>query len=402
VSRSGRGHVNGLLAAYAEGFREELFDAGYTSGSAAKQIHLMAHMSRWLEMRRLEPGDLSIVVLERFLGDRRAEGYTKLVSPGATAALVGYLRGLGVVAEEQSPIACSAAEVLLERYRTYLVRERMLAAASVRLYLGVARRFLDDAAVCDLPIEDLSAEVVCGFLRRECSRNARGSAKVTVTGLRSLLRFLYLDARTATPLAAAVAPVASWQLASLPKAISASEVTRLLNSCDRRSALGRRDFAMLTVLARLGLRVGEVAALELGDIDWRASEIVVRGKGGRQDRLPLPADVGEAVAGWLFRGRPQEAASPAVFLRLRAPHRRLSSTGASAVVRRASRRAGIGPIGGHRLRHTAATEMLRAGGTLNEVGQILRHSRLQTTAVYAKVDALALSALAQPWPGARP
>ncbi len=196
--------------------------------------------------------------------------------------------------------------------------------------------------------------------------------------------------------------MAGWQLATLPKAISAAEVARLLGSCDRHKALGRRDFAILTVLVRLGVRAGEAAALELGDIDWRAGEIVVRGKGGRRDRLPLPVDVGEALAGWLCDGRPREITCSALFTRLRAPHGGLRTSGVSAVVRRAGRGTGVGSIGAHRLRHTAATQILQAGGTLAEVGQILGHSRLLTTAVYAKVDTPALSALARPWPVDRP
>ena len=265
----------------------------------------------------------------------------------------------------------------------------------------MARRFVADLATDDRWLTDLSAELVIGFTQRECARRSLGSAKATVTGMRSLLRFLYVDGQTSRLLTAAVPSVASWQLASLPKALSPSELGRLLCSCDRRTVLGRRDFAMVTALARLGLRASEAAALALGDIDWRNGELVVRGKGGREDRLPLPVDVGTAVASWLRWGRPRGVGTPAVFVRLRAPHHRLTSSSVSAVVRRACRRAGISPFGSHRLRHTAATEMLRAGGTLAEVGQVLRHNRLLTTAVYAKVDWLALSTLVQPWPGTR-
>jgi len=172
-----------------------------------------------------------------------------------------------------------------------------------------------------------------------------------------------------------------------------------MDSCDRRSVAGRRDFAILVLLARLGLRAGEVAALELGDISWRQGEIAIRGKGSRRDSLPLPADAGEAVASWLRDGRPPGAACPAVFVRLRAPHDRLASTSVSYVVRRACARAVVTAAGAHRLRHATATQMLGAGGTLAEIGQVLRHALPGTTAIYAKTDMLALSPLARPWPG---
>ena len=199
-------------------------------------------------------------------------------------------------------------------------------------------------------------------------------------------------------LAPAVPSVANWSLAGLPRAVGSADLACLLRSCDRRRAVGRREFAILTLCSRLGLRAGEVARLELGDVDWRAGELVVRGKSARRDRLPLPSDVGEAAAAWLARGRPRGIDTAAVFVRMRAPHGPLASTGVSAVVRRASIRAGIGAISAHRLRHTAATSMLQAGASLTEVGQVLRHERLLTTAVYAKVDLSALAAVAQPWP----
>ena len=183
------------------------------------------------------------------------------------------------------------------------------------------------------------------------------------------------------------------------KALDARSVRRLLSSCDRRTRVGRRDFAVLTVLSRLGLRAGEVAALRLVDVDWRAGELLIRGKGSRQERLPVPADVGEALAGWLARGRPR-CESVFLFTRLRAPHGGLSGGAVSQIVRRACPRAGLPIVSAHRLRHTAATEMLRAGGNLTEVGQVLRHRGRDVTSIYAKVDRLALAAVVQPWPGA--
>jgi site-specific recombinase XerD len=191
-----------------------------------------------------------------------------------------------------------------------------------------------------------------------------------------------------------------WRLAGLPQALEPGQVAALLASCDRGAAAGRRDFAMLTLMARLGLRAGEVAALSLDDIDWRAGELTVRGKGNRSERLPLTADAGEAIAGWLRAGRPEPfEGTRQVFLRVRAPHRGLTSGGVTQAVFSAGQRAGAGPVCAHRLRHSAATGMLRAGAPLPEIGQVLRHRRLLSTAIYAKTDTQALRILARPWPG---
>jgi site-specific recombinase XerD len=400
VSGSGRGHVRGPLAPYAEGFREHLLGLGYSWGSAAHQIHLMAHLSRWLEVRGLGPAVLDEHLAGQFLAARRAGGYAALRSARALAPLLSYLRGLGAVLPPRMPVPQAPADRLAARFGEYLARERGLAGESVRSYTGVARRFLAEAALGDDGgAEGLGAAEVTVFVRRECARRGVASAKATVTGLRSLLRFLYLDGQVSAPLTGAVPSAACWQLAALPRAVSPAEVARLMGSCDLGSVAGRRDFAILVLLARLGLRAGEVAGLDLGDIRWRQGEIIVRGKGSRRDILPLPADAGEAVAGWLAEGRPRDAVCPAVFVRLRPPHGRLASTSVSYVVRRACARAAIPAAGAHRLRHSAAVGMLAAGGTLAEIGQVLRHAQPGTTAIYAKADVLALSPLARPWPG---
>jgi len=400
VSSSGRGHVWGPLALYAAGFREYLLGEGYSWGSAAHQIHLMAHLSRWLEARGLEPAALDEHLTGQFLAARRADGYAALRSRRAVVPLLGYLRGLGAVLPPRMPAPPTPADLLAARFGEYLARERGLAGESIRSYTGVARRFLAEAALGDeAGAEGLTAAEVTVFVRRECARRGVAAAKTTVTGLRALLRFLYLDGQVSAPLTGAVPSAACWQLAALPRAVSPADVDRLMGSCDRDSAAGRRDFAILVLLARLGLRAGEVAALDLGDIRWRQGEIVVRGKGSRRDILPLPVDAGAAVAGWLTGGRPREAACPAVFVRLPAPHGRLASGSVSYVVRRACARAGVTAAGAHRLRHSAAIGMLAAGGNLAEIGQVLRHAQPGTTAIYAKADVLALSPLALPWPG---
>ena len=357
MSRFGRGHVRGLLAPYGEGFREELLSRGYSWGSAAHKVHLMAHFSRWLGERGLSAGQVDRAIVATFLGARRSEGYTKQLSERAMALMVEYLRDLGLVAPE-APRELTPVEVLLGELEQYLIDERGLASDSVRSYVGVARQFLAHTrSGDDLDFEALDASVVLCFVRDECARRGVGSASATVTGTRAWLRFLHRTGRTPMSLVPAVPSAANWSLASLPRAIGTTELARLLGSCDRRKAVGRRDFAILTICSRLGLRSGEVARLALGDIDWRRGELVVRGKGSRCDRLPLPTDVGEAIVAWLTRGRPSGLGTPRVFARLRAPHGPLDSTGISAVVRRASVRAGTERIGAHRLRHTAATMM---------------------------------------------
>lgn len=217
--------------------------------------------------------------------------------------------------------------------------------------------------------------------------------------LRSLLGFLYLEGTIEKPLKFAVPAVAGWRLASLPEGLAPAQVRSLLASPDRRTATGRRDFAILALLIRLGLRSCEVARLRLEDIDWHAGEILVSGKGSRWERLPLPADVGEAIAAYLRRDRPDTAQGRSVFISINGPHRALAPSAVGAIVSRAALHAGLERINAHRLRHTAASEMLKAGASLPEIGQVLRHRRMATTAIYAKVDYEALRELARPWPG---
>jgi site-specific recombinase XerD len=272
----------------------------------------------------------------------------------------------------------------------------------VALYVHFVRPFVSTRLARDgitIDWASLRAADVIDFVVERTPQQSRGAAKLTVTALRSLLGFLHLDGRIAHPLIGAVPSVAGWRLAALPKALTSADLRVLFASCDRRCATGRRDFAVLTMLARLGLRAGEVAALQLDDIDWRAGTITVRGKGPHIEPLPLPSDVGQAVANYLRRARPDTALDRTVFVRVKAPHRALSGGGVTQIVAGAADRAGLGRIHAHRLRHTAATDLLRAGASLSEIGQLLRHRRAQTTAIYAKVDRAALRMIAQPWPG---
>jgi integrase/recombinase XerD len=390
--------VVGPLVAFVDGFHARLTKDGYSHWSAEAHLRLLAHVSRWLASEGLGVAGLTPAAAERFLRARRSQGYvTKLTMPGLQP-LLGYLGGLGVLpGEDRTP---TPVDQLVGGYRAYLLGERGLAAGSVRLYDSVARLFLSERSE---PLRDdlagLCGGDITAFVLRESGRRGAASAKTVVCALRSLLRFLYLEGWTARSLASAVPAVTSRRQGSLPRALAADSLALLLDSCDRDTALGTRDLAILTMLARLGLRAGEAAALELGDVDWRTGEVVIRGKGPRLERLPLPHDVGEAVADYVRRGRPR-ASCRQLFLRSCAPVMGLSRGGITQVVRRACLRAGIPPVGAHRLRHTVATELLRRGAPLPEIGQLLRHKSLLTTSIYARVDRLALSMLALPWPGA--
>ncbi|HSH75855.1 MAG TPA: site-specific integrase [Longimicrobiales bacterium] len=393
-----RVEVVGPLVPYVTGFRKELEFQGYRRNAVADQLRVMAHVSRWLASEGLSESNLTPERVEQFLAARRAGGYVLWLSPKGVGPLLAYLRSLGVAPVAEVTTPRTPAEQVLERYRSYLLEERGLAAGTVRGYLDVAGLFLKtQPPVPGLELDELTASEIIEFVVAECRHRSTASARHVVNGLRALLRYCYLEGITAPPLAEAVPAVAGWRLSTLPRAIEPVEVAALLRSCDRRTMFGRRDFAVLSMLVRLGLRVGEVAGLLLHDIDWRSGEFLVRGKGPKEQRLPLPTDVGEAIAGWLRWGRPRCAARE-VFTRVRAPHQGLTSAGVSAIVTSAAKRAGLDGVHAHRLRHTAATEMLRSGAGLQEIGQVLRHQSVLTTSIYAKLDRSALRELAKPWP----
>lgn len=400
MSHPSRVCVSGPLAPFAPGFAAELSRQGYTPVSAAFQLQLLAHLSRWLAGEGLDSHGLSPAEVARFLEARRAAGYTNYRSAKAVRPMLEHLRRLGVVPLPAAAVAEGPVEMLLEQYLRYLTVERGLASTTARAYQHSVRPFLRGRVAADeLKLESLTAGDVTAFVVARCREQTPGSAKLTVTALRSLLGFLHVDGVLNRSLATAVPSVASRRLAGLPKGLEPGQVRRLLASCDRRTRVGLRDFAILTVLVRLGLRAGEIAGLQLEDIVWRAGEFVVRGKGRKAERMPLPADVGDALAAYLRRGRPASAEGRTVFVRVRTPLRQLTSGGVTEIVAAAGRRAGLGQIFAHRLRHTAATQMLRAGAPLAEIGQVLRHRRNLTTAIYAKADREALRRLARPWPG---
>jgi site-specific recombinase XerD len=392
--------LSGPLQEFGPGFVVELERLGYSPVGATLQVRFMARVSSWMQAEGLAPGELSDEVVEGFLDECRAAGHRDYVTARAMAPLLGFLRRLGVMPLASVPRPSTRAELLGERFRGYLSIERGLAKGTVTGYVDAVKPFLAGLDDEGLDLRDLRAGQVTAFVVARCPGQSRGAAKMTVTALRSFLGFLHVEGLIAESLLGAVPSAASWRLSGLPRFLEPGQVQALLDSCDQRTVVGRRDLAILTLLVRLGLRAGEVAGLSLEDVDWRAGELVVTGKGRRSERLPLPVDVGEAISRYLRDGRPGSALDRTVFIRVKAPLRRLSTGGITQVVFAAGQRAGLGQVHSHRLRHTAATSMLRAGAPLAEIGQVLRHREPLSTAIYAKVDRAALSSLARPWPGA--
>ncbi len=384
-------HIAGLQARWVE--------LGYTPDTVKNMLSVVGQLGRWMATVDLDVSQLDAASIEAFVRSLRDDGARRVPGVRSLTPLFDYLRSKDLLVAEAPP-KTPVGELLAE-YRSWLVDDRGLAAPTVLRYENMARRFLGERAAEDGDrfIEDLAGADVIAFLLRESARVSVGAAKGRVAELRSLLRFLYLKGLTATAMASAVPPVAGWHDTGIPSGPTAIDVQLLLDGCDRTVAGGIRDFAILMLVARLGLRSAEVARLELSDIDWRAGEIGVRGKARRRDRLPVPSDVGEALAAYLSEARPPTTVRQ-VFLALKAPMRAIRPDLVSDVTRRACQRAGLPRAGAHRLRHALATEMLRRGATLVEVSQVLRHRDLATTAIYAKVDLATLRCVAQPWPGA--
>jgi integrase/recombinase XerD len=316
------------------------------------------------------------------------------------ASAVRTNRSLPCAASVEKPgVDLAVSGPVIDRYVVYLTDERGLTVGTVRLYSRIASGCLDEWDRLGVDLDALDAADVIGFVVTESKRSSTSVMKNLVTSLRSLLRFLFTRGLIGRQLADAVPSVAGWQLSSLPRALEPAQIGGLIASCDRESVVGRRDYAMLLLLSRLGLRAGEVAALGLDDVDWRHGELIVRGKSRREERLPLPVDVGEALVASL-RDRRSGTAYVELFGRVRTPIGPLTPGGIRWVVYSACDRAGVVRVGPHVLRHTTATELLRSGSSLPEVAQVLRHRSVDTTAIYAKVDRAGLMMVAQPWPGA--
>ena len=393
--------LSGPLESFADAYRAELQGRGYTQRSVVPQLRQVGRLSRWLQDQELTAEQLDEARVEAFLAVQRAqERHRSQWSRSGLLCLLDVLRELGVAGVRGPVRPGSDTEALLGVFERYLLEERGLAIGTVVGYVAHARRFLGGLSGREL--HELDASEVMAAVLCEVGRGVSVSAAQNfVAGLRAFLRYCFLDGRLGTDLGGAALAVTGRRRSPLPQGISAGQARALLDSCDRRTALGRRDYAIILSLLRLGLRRGELAAVTLDDLDWRAGEVVIHGKGGRTDRLPLPADVGASIAGYLSRGRPPSRQRE-LFLRARAPFTSIDAATVSSTVRRACRRAGIASIGAHRLRHTMACQMVEAGVPLVQIGQVLRHQSLQSTGIYARVDVERLRELALPWPGAVP
>jgi site-specific recombinase XerD len=391
---AGRRRKPGRMGPFIDGYRDWLAGRGYTPATVINMLAMAGDLGRWMDVHDLAPGELDRDVITEFRNAMRAAAMRCVPGARGLDPLLDYLKHVGVLVV--SPPA-TPVEALVERYRTWLVVDRGLVEATVERYVKLARTFLTRQV---RGADSLTGADIVAFLLAEGQRLSVGSVKGRVAELRSLLKFLYLQGLTPRSLSTVVPPVAGWRDTGVPKAIPADDVQRLLDSCDRCDPIGIRDYAILILVARLGLRSAEVARLEFGDIDWRTGQIVLRGKASRQDGMPLPCDVGEALSDYLSQARPSTPLRQ-VFLAARAPTRPIPPGLVSDVTHRACDRAGLPRIGAHRLRHTLATQMLRRGAKIVEVSQVLRHRDLATTAIYAKVDFAALCGIAQPWPGAR-
>lgn len=391
--------VEGPLARFADGYRGCLERRGYSPRAVSERLELLGRFSGWLEAHGLPIAESTPARAQQFLDARQAIVRKRVPTLRILAELFDFLRDERVLSLERAQP--SRLEDLLDRYGHYLECDRGLAVLTVVRYRRMAKRFLVRRASLGgggTGADGLGAAEVHGYLVECRSRLVVESAKREAADLRSLLHFLYLQGLTSTDLAAAIPPVAGWRDARLPATMTAAQVAALLTGCDRSRPGGLRDHAILTLLARLGLRSGEVAALQLADIDWRVGEIRVRGKARRDDQLPLTAEVGEAIARYLRDGRAPSSCT-SVILTKYAPFRPIHPSSITRVVYAACDRVGLAPVGGHRLRHALATEMLRQGGDLLEIGQVLRHRDLATTSVYAKLDRAALRTVSRPWPG---
>lgn len=389
------------LGPWLDSFVQRLAERGYTQWSRRSNVILAADLGRWMATRGRSVATLDESALEAYVEHRAAQRERR---HAAAVLVLTHLRAEGVTPPSPDVEDPSAVAACGRRFATFMRTERGAAEGTVEGYVAVVREFLDRRfGSGEVDLAALAASDIGTYLVERAPALSPKRVAYLASALRSFFRFLFVQGETATDLSTAPLMSQTKHRATGPRYLSPGEVERLIDTCDRNTPAGRRDRAMIVLLVRLGLRAGEVAALELDDIRWRSAEIVVRGKGNVVDRLPLLSEVGEALSSYLASDRAADAPTRRVFLRLCAPLREVAGRGAiSSVVRMGLERAGLRPQvrGAHLLRHTLGTRMIRAGASMAEIAEVLRHRSPRSSAIYAKVDFEALRTLAQPWPGA--
>ncbi|MGD0919638.1 MAG: site-specific integrase [Thermodesulfobacteriota bacterium] len=395
---------SGPLGSHIDGFTETLSKQGYSFDVITKKIRAVGKIGRWLSQGQVDLVALDEQRIIEFIEYCRGKEFLSETQSAALNQLLCYLRKAGVV-PTVTPISTDMRQPIEKEFEEYLALERGVSPLGRRYQLLIARRFLIERfGTSTFDCSQLCAADVTQFTLRHAYTYKLRTAQTMLSALRGFLRFLYMRGETPNDLTGCVFRVANWHLAGLPKYLEPKQVEHLLQSVDQTTRSGLRDYAILLLLARLGLRGAEVVNLELGDIDWEAGTITVRGKGKWYNRLPIPQDVGEAIVKYLRYGRPK-CSCRRVFIRTVAPYRELLSSAATHdIVENYLARAGLHPDrkGTHLLRHSLATRMIRGGNTLDEIGDILGHQFHSSTEIYAKVAITSLRALAQPWPGGRP
>jgi site-specific recombinase XerD len=392
----------GPLSEYLDAYAAAVSEQGYARHSIGRQIVAIADFSRWLKHKHIAIEALDHQVVDRFLRLRRRQQRVGRGDSKALDRMLFMLRQKGIAKPCPPPVADNVRSKIAAEFRCYLLQELGRSPSTAKNYVPFIDRLLMERFQNRTPnLALLRAPDVTGFVIRHAHQLSPVRAGIMVTALRSFFRYLLHRGAIATDLAGCVPAVPNWSVSTLPRFLPTAVVEKLLNRCDRKTAVGRRNHAILMLLARLGLRAGEVIKLSLDDIDWDSGQITIHGKGGRSAQLPLPADVGTALAAYLRRDRPHST-SRRVFLRHRAPLTGFANPSTlSSIVRRALKHAGVesAHMGAHVLRHSLATSLLRRGGSLDEIGELLRHQSPNTTAIYAKVDVTALHTLALAWPG---
>ena len=391
----------GPLGSYVNSFTSLLSEKGYTNYSIKVKIRLVAKFSRWLNQQNLGFDDLKLELFDHFIKYQKTANPVRRGDLATLKLLLRHLSDAGVILPSVLKIDNPFGQIE-DGFAQYLSQERGLSPETLTTYIPLVRCFLSNCFKAGtIGLEKLCPKDITAFILSYTQSVKRSTAKLMVTSLRAFFRYLRFRGQIATDLAAFVPAISDWRLTGLPKSLEPEQIEGLLKSCDQNTKVGQRDYTILSLLARLGLRAGEIVKMTLDDINWDVGELIIRGKGPRKDKLPIPYDVGEALVAYLQHGRPA-CPTRCVFIRARAPYQGFSSSVAICnIVQRALLRAKINSChkGAHLLRHSLATNMLRKGASLTEIGEILRHQLPSTTEIYTKIDIVSLRSLAQPWLG---